>query len=305
MPRVTRDKLYAQVWNTPMSRLAAEYGISGNGLAKICRRLEIPYPPRGYWAKKAAGKPVVEYKLPPQTEGNLDWVDISPTSKAESRPAEAVKAVETIRSQIAEIKIPDTMRNLHPKVRDWIDQHARKQKEIEQDRRKHARDQWFWSPKSLRDLTERDKYRFRVTSALLIAVEKGGGKVLEADIRGRLTLSVEGEEVECVVTEKMTRMLSGSQERDTEWTAYPDFHNSGLRPTGYLRLEIKTYLSGDVRPWVETDKKSASAILPEIVAEIIAAGPALANERLVREEQRRKWAEQEEARRENSTAKGD
>jgi hypothetical protein len=34
--RVTRDDLYAMVWRLPMSRLATEFGISGNGLAKIC-----------------------------------------------------------------------------------------------------------------------------------------------------------------------------------------------------------------------------------------------------------------------------
>jgi hypothetical protein len=45
-----------------MSRLAADYGISGNGPAKICDRLKIPYPPRGYWAKKAAGQKVVQYR---------------------------------------------------------------------------------------------------------------------------------------------------------------------------------------------------------------------------------------------------
>lgn len=33
-----------------MSRLAEEFGISGNGLAKICDRLDVTYLPRGYWA---------------------------------------------------------------------------------------------------------------------------------------------------------------------------------------------------------------------------------------------------------------
>ena len=54
--QVSREDLYAQVWRTPMSRLAQTYCISGNGLAKICRRMNVPYPPRGYWAKKAAEK---------------------------------------------------------------------------------------------------------------------------------------------------------------------------------------------------------------------------------------------------------
>ena len=53
---VTREALYAAVWETPISRLAERYGISDNGLAKICRREDIPYPPRGYWAKHVAGK---------------------------------------------------------------------------------------------------------------------------------------------------------------------------------------------------------------------------------------------------------
>ncbi len=57
---VSREELYQHVWETPMSQLAQRYGISGNGLAKICDRLKVPYPPRGWWAKKAAGKKASE-----------------------------------------------------------------------------------------------------------------------------------------------------------------------------------------------------------------------------------------------------
>ena len=39
---IIRDELYAQVWAMPMSRLSQQYGISGNGLAKICGRLDVP-----------------------------------------------------------------------------------------------------------------------------------------------------------------------------------------------------------------------------------------------------------------------
>ncbi|MDZ7736870.1 MAG: hypothetical protein U5P41_12800 [Gammaproteobacteria bacterium] len=34
------EELYQQVWQTPMSKLAEQYGISDNGLAKICRKLK-------------------------------------------------------------------------------------------------------------------------------------------------------------------------------------------------------------------------------------------------------------------------
>ena len=86
--RVSRDELYGLVWTTPMSRLASEFGITGNGLAKICDRLDVPYPPRGYWAKKVAGKPVVTFKLPARPDDVPGWVDIQPTPpRVEASPA--------------------------------------------------------------------------------------------------------------------------------------------------------------------------------------------------------------------------
>lgn len=39
---MTREELYGAVWTTPLSRLAGEYGISGNGLANICNRGDYP-----------------------------------------------------------------------------------------------------------------------------------------------------------------------------------------------------------------------------------------------------------------------
>ncbi len=39
-----------------VSQLAPKYGFSDVGLAKICEKLKIPRPERGYWAKVQAGK---------------------------------------------------------------------------------------------------------------------------------------------------------------------------------------------------------------------------------------------------------
>ena len=33
--QMTREELYRHVWETPMGRIAVQYGITGNGLAKI------------------------------------------------------------------------------------------------------------------------------------------------------------------------------------------------------------------------------------------------------------------------------
>lgn len=52
---LTRQALYDAVWQTPMSRLTPTYGISGNGLAKICDRFGVPYPPRGLLGEGGVG----------------------------------------------------------------------------------------------------------------------------------------------------------------------------------------------------------------------------------------------------------
>jgi AcrR family transcriptional regulator len=52
----TREELYERVWSEPLSAVAANLGLSGNALAKICNRLLVPYPSRGHWARRGAPK---------------------------------------------------------------------------------------------------------------------------------------------------------------------------------------------------------------------------------------------------------
>jgi hypothetical protein len=59
-----REELYEKVWTTPMRTIAQSYGISDVGLAKVCRKLKIPLPGRGYWARKEAGQKLVRTSLP-------------------------------------------------------------------------------------------------------------------------------------------------------------------------------------------------------------------------------------------------
>ncbi len=62
--RLSREELYELVWSEPMRTLAPKFGLSDVGLAKTCRRMRIPVPSRGYWAKRAAGQPVRRARLP-------------------------------------------------------------------------------------------------------------------------------------------------------------------------------------------------------------------------------------------------
>lgn len=65
-----RQKLFDEVWATPIKTLAKEYGLSDVGLRKICIALDIPTPPRGYWAQLAADKTIPKPPLHETTAPN-------------------------------------------------------------------------------------------------------------------------------------------------------------------------------------------------------------------------------------------
>jgi hypothetical protein len=44
---ISREDLYEQVWTTPISQLAAKFGVSGSYLARVCEALNVPRPPLG------------------------------------------------------------------------------------------------------------------------------------------------------------------------------------------------------------------------------------------------------------------
>src|SRR6201997_2741458 len=69
---LSREDLYELVWSKPMRDLAKDFGISDVGLAKRCRRLGIPVPGRGYWARVDAGQRLYRPKLP---QRDPQWSD--------------------------------------------------------------------------------------------------------------------------------------------------------------------------------------------------------------------------------------
>lgn len=219
--RLTREELYARVWQTPLSRLAPEYGISGNGLAKHCDKLDIPYPPRGHWAKIQAGKTVRPVPLPPEPRPR------------EPRRAPPPSTSPVLRSRVqhpdAAPLIQATLEGLHSKVRARLAEHTAEQRK-RHERRRGERDPFMLAflPQPLPELTERDRYRLQVTSVLLGALEKEGIKVTSAAMTDRLTLAIGGETIECVLVGKMRKAIG---QKNVGWTAYPQHHNprSALR----------------------------------------------------------------------------
>lgn len=86
MRTVSREELYEQVWSQPMTKVAAEYGVTGTALKKTCDRHHIPTPERGYWAKLEHGKPVKKEPLPPLPEPDLTLVRVAGNSEQHLSP---------------------------------------------------------------------------------------------------------------------------------------------------------------------------------------------------------------------------
>src|ERR1700733_15099851 len=78
---LSREDLYELVWSKPMSELAKDFGISDVALAKRCKRLGIPVPGRGYWARVDAGQTPHRPKLPKR---EAKWHDDSALTVAPS-----------------------------------------------------------------------------------------------------------------------------------------------------------------------------------------------------------------------------
>ncbi len=89
---VSRLELYELVWSAPMTKVAQQFNVSSNYLARVCIALNVPSPPRGYWAKAAVGAAPARKPLPPAQPGDqLSW-----KPGGVLRPAEGLRGAQPI-----------------------------------------------------------------------------------------------------------------------------------------------------------------------------------------------------------------
>jgi hypothetical protein len=116
--QIDRQTLYEQVWSEPVTIVANSYGLSDVGLAKICRKLCIPLPTRGYWAKVKAGKIMGRAPLPKLDKASQGIVTLTKLDSAalEARTAAKQSAIIT-RTQTPAIVVPAALSSPHPLTR--------------------------------------------------------------------------------------------------------------------------------------------------------------------------------------------
>lgn len=82
---LSRKELYRRVWSEPLSAVAKDVGLSGSALAKICNRMMVPYPTRGYWVRVAAGQKPPREPLPAAPEKSSNDIVFSPNRVSSRR----------------------------------------------------------------------------------------------------------------------------------------------------------------------------------------------------------------------------
>lgn len=283
---LSREELYSLAWATPMSRLATQYGLSGNGLAKICRRLNVPYPPRGYWARKAAGKKVVQTALPAIRPGLPPQVTIAPslpTSPSPEMPAELKHALADARRLTAGLKVPGRLAHPHRIVAAWIEERQRSREQAKR---------WDRSEYLPPDFTAIERRRHRLLSALFNILEKHG-YAAKVDERGRSAVEINREMVAVMLKEKFRQIRIPLTDEDKKRSFNPKRPwRQEMQPTGLLQLSIAPRLHPTLRQsWSDAPDHLLEQQLPEIAAIFIAAAPIL-------QERRRRYEECERQRRE-------
>ena len=212
---ISRKDLYERVWAEPIQKLSKEYGLSDVGLAKVCRRYDIPIPPRGYWAKKQAGKRVAQPPLPPQSpQGYGDQIRLAGPS---ARPVPPAVAAEPPHPLIAaesdpenEISVPDDLRIRHSLLRS-----TREYWRIIR-RSNHRWDVPLPPHLVLNVSTEAQARVPRLLQALFTALENRGYELLAGD-RRQIQVKLLGETCELFVRERQrqVRRLAAAKDQRT------------------------------------------------------------------------------------------
>ena len=301
---VAPAQLYDLVWSKPMRELAAEAGLSDVGLAKYFRNLGIPLPPRGYWAKKAAGR-APDPPAPPE-RGPGEWGRISVSGWLADRFRDAAPPELSPAGPFASARVPEDLEELRARTlrtfgkinvprletrtHGIVAALLRKDSEIAEEAGPYeylSRRPVYASPFERR--------RLRILNALLLALQAQGYR---AYARGH-------EQLDLTVTVGAYGIGIGLDAVEGR----PDRSRWGDRaepPPASARLSLEASGPFEKASWADAAELSLEKQLPAIAAGIVVLGEAsfrrgVAHRIEVREQQR-KWAEErrreEEARKE-------
>lgn len=263
-----------------MRTLAKEFGMSDVGLAKICRKHNVPVPPVGYWRRKETGYKVTNPLLPAAKDGP-EHLDIYVRERL--RPE-----FEQLARQVAPtIAIaPDIS---HPLV-------LRSEKLLERGKL-NARGLLISKSGALPHVfVSKDQLprALKVLNTLLLALEERGQPTSwPKEETALLAVSIDGEAVRFSLSEVLDSVphVLTPQEAKHPWSAAK--HDYKL--TGRLQLQIANlppFMGPIRRTWADGKQQRVEDCIGDFTVGLTVAAAAIKKNRLETEERRRQREEE-------------
>jgi hypothetical protein len=266
-----REQLYAEVWEQPVTKVGEKYGVSDVAIAKLCCRLKVPVPGRGYWARKAAGQTIKQKPLPPSKNPPVIVYRKhvkSPKPQIDSSDPELVKIADV---EAHTVPIPTIEHKLLAKARQVLE----KARTDEYDRIVHPASSPCLDVQVSRGFLDR---ALTIMNALVFALEAEGLRVSVS----RTSTSVEafGQSVSFGLEED----LHIKERREVKSYSGTKMVNVYER-SGNVAFRIWTTATGSRKHWGDSKTKRLEDLLPKCIAGIFRHARVL---RLEKEEQRQR-----------------
>ena len=277
--RWNRDELYKEVWAEPVQRVAERYGVSGNAIGKVCRKMNIPVPGRGYWAKKDSGQHVTQRPLPPMKNVPELW---KPEPQPKTPPPPPDPEFDEIDRRMAagDFEPSATRTKRHPLVERAKELLSSSTGENSL-RRLHVYGQDILNIRVSKAVLSRALNLFNSLSD--VAERIGGSVRLTTRWSNKVTIfAAAGGEAELRIREKLTMVKNMNKER---WSG--GYYNS-FEPAETLILEITADAGGLKTEWKDKPNLPLESQIPAIIATLMKV--CVIHRRRVEEEERKELA---------------
>lgn len=273
-----RDELYLEVWERPQVKVAVKYGISAVMLGKVCRKLQIPLPGRGYWAKLEFGKPVERIPLPEAKD--LPVVQHLKQLSSEAPPENSTPAPEPTDPEYKRIlEIEGRARSVDPEAKrhKLVTGTAKALLHAKPDERGILQARWDEACLDVRVSKNSVERALNILNTVIQLLEAENFPVTVHSDRHRSTAQVFGQNVPFSIVEKA--IVKGRK----EVTEYSCTHTVvDYQPSGELEFRASEEYYG-YHKYRDGKKKRLEQMVSQLVGAVLREGRA----RVIRAEQRR------------------
>ncbi|MGK2906464.1 MAG: hypothetical protein ACSLFH_08995 [Desulfuromonadales bacterium] len=267
-----------------MVQLAKDYRISDVGLRKICKRLDVPTPPQGYWARKYRKGPP---KLQP-TQGPtyhdlvIDFSEPEPPPKPEYLDPRSAKLIAYEHKQQSKVKVKKHLRNPHR----LVTMTKRQLADADPDRYNRLCS-WWKDGMGISVCKESVNRTLLILDAVTKALEKRGYSVKSTEGKGEVTIL--DEKISFAISEKVIRYEPKISPEEKAKNPYKYYDRYAYKSTGTLELSIWLGSYSAWRSWKDSRKRTVEDCLQDFMIGLIEAAEAVKRSRLEKQLREERW----------------